>query len=160
MVLVLGLISIVALNGCRGPHELSDAAKEEIDPGATTIIIERGDPELVGSEAIALELFDDAITYFAANGFLIEGSNEETLTFTTEPTRVDDGLALRINGVVERTPGGSRLVVSAQHASTVGTPVGQWKEAAWTTPEAKRAFDAAFALTQEIPHTDSGVSVE
>lgn len=150
-----------ALSGCMGPRELPAEVVQEIQPGATAIIIERSDPnEQIGNEALAFELFDDAMTYFAANGFQIDGSNEETLTFTTEPTQIEDGLALRIDGAVEIANGGSRLIVAAQHAPTIGTPPGQWEDAAWTTPEAKRAFEAAFTLTQEIPHTDAGTAVE
>lgn len=157
------LLSVAVLvSGCKGPNELTAQAKEQIDDGANRIVLVRDDPgAAIEPGSAAFDLYNDALSHYADNGFLIDASDDDELIFSTEPKQVEPNIALRFDGHVQAADGGgSRLVVTVEYAPDDLSPQDEWDVAAWTSGNAKLAFGEAFVVTQGLPHSDIGTATE
>ncbi len=65
--------------------------------------------------------------------------DDEPLVFAAKK-QIQDDLALWMSFNANVSPEGGRLIASAKYAEDVNTPVGEWKQAAWTSGKAEEAF--------------------
>jgi len=71
----------------------------------------------------------------------------DPLVFTAKK-QVRDDLALRISFNIETTPGGSKLIASAEYADDVNASIPNWNQATWTDGEAQDAFAEALDIVR------------
>ncbi len=93
---------------------------------------------------------------------LREINDTEPLVFAAKK-QVTDDMALRISGNVDAIPGGGEMMISAEYAEDVDTPVPEWKQASWTSGKAKEAFQKTLDIIRHSAYDavdfEIGVSV-
>jgi hypothetical protein len=144
---------------CAPRYQIPAGFDEDISDGANRIVIERQVPG-IEPNAAAMSLFYDAQRHLEEHGFDIQVADEETMTIVTEPTQLEDDLALQVTASVRIEPGGSLLIASSDWAPSTVSPETQWQEAEWTDGMSREAFGKTLALFEGLPNRNIGTTTE
>lgn len=147
--LLVAVMVLFAFTGTMFAQQAPMGIVEDIPDGANRIImVQEGVPPA--------DVYVDTYNLLRTKDFQITASeeslvlsdlrdilNNEPLVFAAKK-QIRDDMALWMTFNVNTTPAGGQLIASAKYAEDVNTPVGEWKQAAWTSGKAEEAFIEAL----------------
>lgn len=147
------LLALVFVSGPAFAQQMPTRVTKQIPKGANGIVMVQEDvppADLYVDTYHLMKIMDYNIT--ASEETLNPNSlkdllDQEPLVFSAKK-QVNDDLALWFTFNVDMTAGGGKLLTSVKYSDNVNTPVGEWKQAAWTNGKAKSAFTDALDVVR------------